>query len=145
MSGRDKYGRFEKGHTIKCSSEARKKTAEKLRGLKRTPEQNKHNSEAQKKYWSGSLRHDELMRRSKIGASVSSRIKGENHHSWNGGRYTGKDGYVSILRPEHPNAQSDGYVAEHRLVMSESLGRPLATNEHVHLLDELEEKGTRAE
>jgi hypothetical protein len=132
MSGRDKYGRFAKGHTIKCSPEARKRTAEKLRGLKRTPEQNKHNSEAQKRYWSGPLRHNELLRRSKIGASVNSRIKGENHHSWKGGRYIGKDGYVRILKPGHPMTKKDNYILEHRFIMSEHLGRPLLSEEYVH-------------
>lgn len=45
-------------------------------------------------------------------------------------------GYIRVLCPEHPNAQSDGYIFEHRLVMSNMLGRALLPNEHVHHLDE---------
>lgn len=42
------------------------------------------------------------------------------------------DGYIFVYAPEHPNAKQDGYVAQHRLVMAQSLGRALTTDEHVH-------------
>lgn len=41
-------------------------------------------------------------------------------------------GYVRCYAPDSPMAHRDGYVFEHRLVMSELLGRPLKTQEIVH-------------
>lgn len=43
-----------------------------------------------------------------------------------------KGGYVRIYFPEHPNARKDGYVSEHTVVVSESIGRPLTATENVH-------------
>src|SRR5699024_11160107 len=34
--------------------------------------------------------------------------------------------------PEHPNAKGAGYIMEHRLIMSEMLGRQLRKGENVH-------------
>lgn len=47
------------------------------------------------------------------------------------GRLT-KDGYRHFHRPDHPNANKNGKVFEHVLVMSELLGRPLLRHENVH-------------
>lgn len=51
---------------------------------------------------------------------------------WRGGRRY-HAGYVMInAGREHPMADKDGYVSEHRLVMSEHLGRVLDSVELVH-------------
>lgn len=55
--------------------------------------------------------------------------------NWKGGKFIAKNGYIYILQPNHPNALKKGYVgyiAEHRLVMSEHIKRPLKSNEIVH-------------
>lgn len=45
-------------------------------------------------------------------------------------------GYVYLLRPEHPFANTKGYVAEHRLVAEKTIGRLLRNDEIVHHIDE---------
>lgn len=42
------------------------------------------------------------------------------------------EGYKKIRMPDHPMADKGGNVKEHRLVMSEHLGRNLSKKEHVH-------------
>lgn len=56
----------------------------------------------------------------------------EKNSSWKGGRLLRPNGYVIILNPEHPNADSGGYIREHRLVMEEKIGRVLTKKEIVH-------------
>lgn len=46
-----------------------------------------------------------------------------------------RDGYLYILRKDHPNSGKQGYVAEHRLVMEEHIGRYLLKTEVVHHKD----------
>jgi hypothetical protein len=58
--------------------------------------------------------------------------RGHQSMAWKGGRIKDKFGYILIWKPEHPNAKIGGYIHEHRLVMSEHLGRPLEHNEYVH-------------
>ena len=55
--------------------------------------------------------------------SKLSLVTGKNSQ-WKGGRIV-IDGYVYIYQPNHPNAMSGGYVAEHQLVLEEYLGRYL--------------------
>lgn len=60
---------------------------------------------------------------------------GELHPDWSGGRHmAGRYWYVWTGR-DHPMATQGGYVAEHRLRMSQHLGRPLLPTEVVHHVD----------
>ncbi len=56
----------------------------------------------------------------------------EKNSNWKNGRNI-RHGYIYInIGKNHPLAQKDGYVAEHRLVMSNHLDRPLKRWEYVH-------------
>lgn len=63
---------------------------------------------------------------------------GAGHPEWKGGRIYDKQGYVLVHCPGHPMARRCGtdrkpmYVPEHRLVMSQHLGRWLLPTEVVH-------------
>jgi len=41
-------------------------------------------------------------------------------------------GYIYLYHPDHPNADKNGRILEHRFVMSQILGRPLAPGEYIH-------------
>lgn len=45
------------------------------------------------------------------------------------------NGYRMIHKPQHPFADTKGYIREHRYVMEKSLGRYLSDDEHVHHID----------
>lgn len=62
--------------------------------------------------------------------------KGNQSVNWKGGKFVSPSGYVFVYAPDNPMANSRGYVREHRLVMSNSLGRPLTDEEIVHHKDE---------
>lgn len=66
-------------------------------------------------------------------AKFQETIVGEKHFQWRGGKYkTG--GYIYVYKPDHPQAKRNKrhYVAEHRLVMEEHLGRYLESYEVIH-------------
>jgi len=61
--------------------------------------------------------------------------KGELSHFWKGGDklYLGyKKVIINKNSPFYSMADDEGYVLEHRLVMAQSLGRPLTKEELVH-------------
>lgn len=55
----------------------------------------------------------------------------ENHPRWKG-KWSDRDGYVYVKAPEHPAANKDGCVFEHRLVVEGDIGRYLMQEEVVH-------------
>lgn len=59
---------------------------------------------------------------------------GPSNPNWKGGIRRAQ-GYVFLQRPDHPKAGKNGYVREHVLIMSDHIGRPIATNEIVHHRD----------
>lgn len=63
-------------------------------------------------------------------------LSGPNHPNWKGGTITISGYRAVILERGSPLASmtttNQGYVLEHRLVMAQSLGRPLTPNETVH-------------
>lgn len=69
-------------------------------------------------------------------ARASGGQPGHLNAAWKGGQTTDKDGYILTLRPDHPCANSSGYVREHRLVMESLLGRYLLPDEVVHHEDD---------
>jgi hypothetical protein len=56
------------------------------------------------------------------------------HQTRKGGRIR-VSGYVYIRAPEHPNSNGSGYVAEHVLIASRALGKPLPPQAVVHHVD----------
>ena len=64
-------------------------------------------------------------------ASIKAR-KGKRSPAWKGGRHKDRNGYVMVYNPQHQNATAKGYVQEHRMVMSDHIGRPLISKENVH-------------
>lgn len=58
-------------------------------------------------------------------------IRGSRNPHWRGGRIIQR-GYIRIFYPSHPHANPIGYIAEHRLVMEQYLGRLLRKDEFVH-------------
>jgi len=57
---------------------------------------------------------------------------GPQHPNWKGGRYRDNDGYILIKMPEHPRAQSSGYVYEHIVILEQKLDISITKDKHVH-------------
>lgn len=67
------------------------------------------------------------------------RVRGERHHCWRGGRSVRTDGYVQVKVSDAERHLADAtrteYMLEHRLVMARLLGRRLLKSETVHHID----------
>lgn len=103
------------------SEETKRKISAANTGRKMTEEQRRKQSETRKR----------LFREGKLSIPwagtkgiVTWNRKGAHSTSWKGGKAVDKNGYI-WLRMSHPNSNSSGLIAEHRLVMSKHLGRPL--------------------
>lgn len=68
-------------------------------------------------------------------ARVKSSRVGMLNPNWKGGRWKNKAGYVRLHIPEHPNADTQGGVAEHTIVMENIIGRHLLPEERIHHKD----------
>ena len=76
---------------------------------------------------------DEAVRRTLIRLGLlrlAPQARPERNVFWRGGYAVDEDGYILVRLPGHPDA-SGNYVRQHRLVMAEKLGRPLAPGEVV--------------
>lgn len=61
---------------------------------------------------------------------------GTHPHNFKGWRYAGRTHkYRLLFKPDHPDADTRGYIREHRYVVERVLGRRLTTIEEVHHID----------
>jgi AraC-like DNA-binding protein len=60
---------------------------------------------------------------------------GDVNPAWKGGRFLDDDGYVLLYQPDHPHADSNRRVREHRVVMESVIGRHLLPREVVDHID----------
>lgn len=82
-------------------------------------------------------KHVEKIRKDGLNAKACSHHCSRNRKRR--GAYTEKvliSGYYYIYRPDHPKATKKGYVAEHRLVVEQKIGRYLGEDEIVHHINE---------
>lgn len=68
----------------------------------------------------------------------SSQRKGKGNSNWKGGKKIHRS-YICIHMPKHTNADSHGYVKEHRLVVEKFIGRYLSKEEVVHHINEIKD------
>ncbi len=126
---RDEKGKFLKGHNLFPEVKYKK-------GVHATPK-----TEFKKGHlaWNRGKKHTEETKRKMRGKhpteetkrKISEAQKGEKSSNWKGGRRH-KNGYILILKHNHPFSNKQGYILEHRLVAEEELGRYLKPKEEAH-------------
>ena len=57
---------------------------------------------------------------------------GSNNNLWKGGTHLTSEGYRMVTCKGHPNADKQGYILEHRLIMEKHVDRLLIVGEVVH-------------
>lgn len=72
-----------------------------------------------------------LKTKKKISTSRKGKCLRELNPAWKGGKVI-DNGYICILKTDHPYCDNKGYVREHRLIMEQHLGRYLKKEEIVH-------------
>jgi len=63
---------------------------------------------------------------------IENHVFGKNHPNWKGGKRKHTEGYIEIKVKDHPYANSNGYVMEHRYIMEQHIGRYLKREESIH-------------
>lgn len=63
-------------------------------------------------------------------------MRGTAAPAYGTGRSVMSSGYIRIWEPDHPLAQSDGYVMEHRKVLHDA-GRTIPDGHHVHHINQV--------
>ena len=61
--------------------------------------------------------------------------RGEKSGNWNGGKRKTSKGYIQILCPDHPRADSSGYVMEHIVIFERETGIEIPQNCCIHHLN----------
>lgn len=94
----------------------------------------------ERKHASFGFCHTHYMRVRKFGTPmvdkpIATSKRGSSNPKWKGGKTHDGHGRVMIRRPDHPNANSWGYVYRYRIAMEEKLGRVIGTHEVIHHID----------
>ena len=66
-------------------------------------------------------------------------LSGKNNGNWKNGKKKHSQGYIYLLKPDHPFCNKDGYILEQRLIIEAQIGRYLLPTEHCHHLNEVKD------
>ena len=115
-----------KGH--KLTEETKRKISLALKGKVISAESRKKQSEARIK----GIKDGTIIIWNKGKKGLQKGKSGDTNPNWQWGRYEDKNGYIWVRIANHPGVNKMNQIAEHRLVMSEHLGRQLESYESVH-------------